>query len=144
MRLCVIFIMLLARVSRAAFARLPAARARAPLPRHATSRAPLARLAIPAGNSPHSSIASSDSSSKLRAFVQRVKRETTLSEVIADSNVRVVQKGNGHMAHCPFHKDGKEQNPSMKIDDQKGFYYCFTCKAHGDAIKFVEETEDLT
>lgn len=37
---------------------------------------------------------------------------------------------------CPFHED---LNPSMKIDLEKGTYFCFGCEASGDALNFVVE-----
>lgn len=37
---------------------------------------------------------------------------------------------------CPFHKD---VNPSMKLDFNKGVYYCFGCGESGDAMSFVKK-----
>lgn len=37
---------------------------------------------------------------------------------------------------CPFHED---VNPSMKVDLEKGKYFCFGCEASGDALSFVME-----
>src|SRR5690606_19384676 len=42
---------------------------------------------------------------------------------------------------CPFHN---EKTPSFNVIDEKGFYHCFGCGAHGDAIEFVRRTEGLT
>lgn len=42
---------------------------------------------------------------------------------------------------CPFHN---EKTPSFKIDVEKKLYYCFGCHASGDAIKFVQEMENIT
>ncbi|MCY3874848.1 MAG: DNA primase [Rhodobacteraceae bacterium] len=43
-------------------------------------------------------------------------------------------------ACCPFHQ---EKTPSFKVDDQEGFYYCFSCGAKGDAITWVRETRNI-
>jgi DNA primase len=43
-------------------------------------------------------------------------------------------------APCPFHQ---EKSASFHVDDRKGFYYCFGCHAKGDALTFVQETENL-
>ena len=43
-------------------------------------------------------------------------------------------------APCPFHQ---EKTASFHVDDRKGFYYCFGCHAKGDAISFVQETENV-
>jgi len=49
--------------------------------------------------------------------------------------------GKGDMwAPCPFHH---EKSASFHVDDRKGFYYCFGCQAKGDAIGFVQETENV-
>jgi len=42
---------------------------------------------------------------------------------------------------CPFHK---EKSPSFTVSDEKGFYHCFGCGAHGDIIRFIMETEGLS
>ena len=32
---------------------------------------------------------------------------------------------------------------SFHVDDRKGYYYCFVCRATGDVISFVRETEHV-
>jgi DNA primase len=41
---------------------------------------------------------------------------------------------------CVFHL---EKTPSFYVNDEKGFYHCFGCGAHGDAIRFVQESEGV-
>jgi DNA primase len=56
-------------------------------------------------------------------------------------DARKSNQGKGDMwAPCPFHH---EKSASFHVDDRKGFYYCFGCHAKGDAIKFVQETENV-
>ena len=43
-------------------------------------------------------------------------------------------------APCPFHH---EKSASFHVDDRKGYYYCFGCQAKGDALKFIQETENV-
>lgn len=45
------------------------------------------------------------------------------------------------MALCPFHK---EKTPSFTISDDKEFYHCFGCGAHGDVIRFMVEHHKLS
>lgn len=45
------------------------------------------------------------------------------------------------MGLCPFHT---EKSPSFSVQEDKGFYHCFGCGAHGDAFTFVMETEGLS
>lgn len=41
---------------------------------------------------------------------------------------------------CPFHN---EKSPSFFVNDDKGFYHCFGCGAHGDVIRFMVEQDGL-
>ncbi|WP_457638340.1 DNA primase [Oceanithermus sp.] len=41
---------------------------------------------------------------------------------------------------CPFHN---EKTPSFYVDENKGMFYCFGCKAGGDAFKFVQMIEGV-
>jgi DNA primase len=44
-------------------------------------------------------------------------------------------------ALCPFHAD---KNPSLSINTLKQVYYCFGCKAGGNALTFVKEIENIS
>jgi DNA primase len=46
------------------------------------------------------------------------------------------KKGREFVGVCPFHDDSK---PSMTVSPQKQFYYCFSCGAGGNSIKFLME-----
>jgi len=41
---------------------------------------------------------------------------------------------------CPYHK---EKTPYFTVNDVKGFYHCFGCGAHGDAIRWLTEHEGM-
>ncbi len=41
----------------------------------------------------------------------------------------------------PFNK---EKTPSFTVNDQKGFYHCFSSGKHGDVFTFLMETEGLS
>ena len=60
-------------------------------------------------------------------------REVPISDILGHY-LEIVQKGNRKSARCPFHDD---TNPSLNIDDGKGFWYCFVDNIGGDAIAFV-------
>lgn len=75
-----------------------------------------------------------------RAFVQRLREELAVSEVVG-KRVPLKRKGREWEACCPFHQ---EKTPSFTVNDQKGFYHCFGCSAHGDALKFLMEFERLS
>ena len=73
-------------------------------------------------------------------FIDRVKHHFPISEIVG-ARVSLRRKGREFEALCPFHK---EKSPSFTVNDEKGFYHCFGCGAHGDAIGFLRETEGLT
>lgn len=60
---------------------------------------------------------------------------------IVDTISRFIQlskSGKDYSACCPFHN---ETTPSFTVSNEKQFYHCFGCGAHGDAISFVMEYE---
>jgi DNA primase len=69
------------------------------------------------------------------AFLDELRARTTLSAVIAPS-VKLLRAGREWKACCPFHN---EKTPSFTVNDDKGFYHCFGCGAHGDAIRFLTD-----
>ena len=73
-------------------------------------------------------------------FLEEIRSRLPVSEVVG-RKVRLVRKGREHSGLCPFHN---EKTPSFTVNDDKGFYHCFGCGAHGDVIRFVTETEGLS
>ncbi len=51
-----------------------------------------------------------------------------------------MRAGREFKACCPFHH---EKTPSFTINDDKQFYHCFGCGAHGDVINFVMKHDNL-
>ena len=73
------------------------------------------------------------------AFLDELRARTTLSAIIAPT-VKLTKAGREYKACCPFHQ---EKTPSFTINDEKGFYHCFGCGAHGDAIRFLTDARGL-
>ncbi len=73
-------------------------------------------------------------------FLDEIRNRLPASEVIG-RKVRLVRKGREFSGLCPFHN---EKTPSFTVNDEKAFYHCFGCGAHGDVINFVLETEGLS
>ncbi len=64
----------------------------------------------------------------------------TLSTVIMRTD-KLTRAGREWKACCPFHD---EKTPSFYVNDQKGFYHCFGCGAHGDVISWMTEQRGLS
>ncbi|WP_299349735.1 DNA primase [uncultured Shimia sp.] len=77
-------------------------------------------------------------------FLDELRTRTSLTQVVGRKvmwDSRKSNQGKGDMwAPCPFHQ---EKTASFHVDDRKGYYYCFGCHAKGDAISFVQETENV-
>src|SRR3954468_21443118 len=73
------------------------------------------------------------------AFLDELRARTMLSAVISPS-VKLIRAGREWKACCPFHN---EKTPSFTVNDDKGFYHCFGCGAHGDAIRFLTDQRGL-
>ena len=72
-------------------------------------------------------------------WLDELRTRTSLSALIGRS-VRVQKAGREFKACCPFHN---EKTPSFTINDEKGFYHCFGCGAHGDAIRWMTDHQGL-
>lgn len=72
-------------------------------------------------------------------FIEDLLDRTDLAELIG-SRITLKKAGANYKARCPFHD---EKTPSFNVRPDKGFYHCFGCGAHGDAISFVREFEGL-
>lgn len=59
---------------------------------------------------------------------------------VVDSRVALKKRGKEHIACCPFHN---EKSPSFTVSQNKQFYHCFGCGAHGTALGFIMEYERL-
>ena len=72
-------------------------------------------------------------------WLDELRMRTTLSAVIGRT-VRLTKAGREFKACCPFHN---EKTPSFYVNDEKGFYHCFGCEAHGDAIRWLTDQRGM-
>ena len=72
-------------------------------------------------------------------FLDEIRNRLSLSDMIG-RRIKVTRAGREFKACCPFHH---EKTPSFTINDDKQFYHCFGCGAHGDVLKFVMEHDNL-
>jgi len=74
-----------------------------------------------------------------KSFPDELRSQITTSDVVG-KKVALKKKGKEYTGLCPFHN---EKSPSFSVNDQKGFYHCFGCGAHGDIIGFTIQIEGL-
>ncbi|MBL0317770.1 MAG: DNA primase [Alphaproteobacteria bacterium] len=66
-------------------------------------------------------------------FIDEVLDRVNISEVIG-RDVALKRRGHEFMGLCPFHH---EKSPSFTVNDNKQFYHCFGCGAHGTAATYL-------
>jgi len=69
--------------------------------------------------------------------IDAVKERADIVDVVGE-HVVLKKKGREFVGICPFHDDSK---PSMTVSPAKQFYYCFSCGAGGNSIKFLMELQ---
>ena len=72
-------------------------------------------------------------------WLDQLRTRITLSALVRRT-VKLQRAGNEWKACCPFHD---EKTPSFYVNDGKGFYHCFGCSAHGDAIRWLTDQRGL-
>jgi DNA primase len=72
-------------------------------------------------------------------FLDELRARTSLSALIARTT-KLQKAGREMRGCCPFHN---EKTPSFYVNDDKGFYHCFGCSAHGDAIRWMTDQRGL-
>lgn len=71
--------------------------------------------------------------------IAQVRAATDIVALIGE-RVALKRTGRRWTGLCPFHA---EKTPSFSVNAEQGLYYCFGCRASGDAIKFVRETQHV-
>jgi DNA primase len=72
-------------------------------------------------------------------WLDELRSRVTLSSVVMRTT-KLQKSGHEWKACCPFHN---EKTPSFTVSDQKGFYHCFGCGAHGDVIRWMTDQRGL-
>ncbi|MBY0504334.1 MAG: DNA primase [Bryobacteraceae bacterium] len=74
-------------------------------------------------------------------FKEQLKASVSIVRVVGDYMALRRASPGRYTGLCPFHK---EKTSSFSVSEDKGFYYCFGCKATGDVFKFVEQIQGVT
>ncbi len=72
-------------------------------------------------------------------FLDELRSRLSLADIVG-RKVKLTRRGRELTGLCPFHN---EKTPSFTLNEEKGFYHCFGCGAHGDAVGFVMRAEGL-
>src|SRR5579871_1354356 len=73
--------------------------------------------------------------------IAAVRERSPIADVVGEY-LQLRPAGGGSLKGlCPFHD---EKSPSFNVTPGKELYYCFSCTAGGDVIKFVQEIEHLS
>ncbi len=73
-------------------------------------------------------------------FLDEIRARVALAGAVG-RRVKLQRRGREHVGLCPFHN---EKTPSFTVSEDKGFYHCFGCGAHGDVIGFAMRAEGLS
>ena len=73
------------------------------------------------------------------SFLDELRNRISLSGLIG-RRVKLARRGREFAGLCPFHH---EKTPSFYVVEDKSFFHCFGCGAHGDAIGFAMRADNL-
>ena len=72
-------------------------------------------------------------------FLDELRGRISLSGLIS-RRVKLARRGREFAGLCPFHH---EKTPSFYVVEDKSFFHCFGCGAHGDVIGFAMRADNL-
>ena len=72
-------------------------------------------------------------------FLDEIRTRLPVSSVVSKS-VKLQRRGREFVGLSPF---SSEKTPSFTVNDQKGFYHCFSSGEHGDVFTFLMKTQNL-
>ncbi len=73
-------------------------------------------------------------------FLDEIRTRVSVSSVVG-RRVKLIRRGREFVGLSPF---TNEKTPSFTINDDKGFYHCFSSGEHGDIFKFVMKMQNLS
>jgi DNA primase len=74
-----------------------------------------------------------------KEYLEEIKQRVKVSDVVGVS-VQLKRRGREFVGLSPF---TKEKTPSFTINDEKGFYHCFSSGEHGNIFDFLVKIEKL-
>ena len=77
--------------------------------------------------------------SSFRSAIDDIKARLSIVDVV-ERYVSLRRTGRNYTGLCPFHDD---KNPSMHVNEERGFFHCFSCGAGGDVFGFVMKYNNI-
>ena len=74
-----------------------------------------------------------------KEYLDEIKTRLKVSTVVSKS-ISIKKRGKEFVGLSPFKN---EKTPSFTINDEKGFYHCFSTGEHGNIFDFVMKTQNL-
>lgn len=68
-------------------------------------------------------------------------KELPITSVLDKESIEYKRIGREAVTLCPWHND---KNPSLTVNDDKGFCYCFVCQTGGDIIGLIQQKLGLS
>ena len=73
-----------------------------------------------------------------KEYLEEIKLRLKVSQVVAKS-VKIKKRGKEFIGLSPF---SNEKTPSFTVNDEKGFYHCFSSAEHGNIFDFLMKTKN--
>ncbi len=73
-------------------------------------------------------------------FLDEIRNRISVSNVVS-KRVKLIKRGREYVGLSPF---SNEKSPSFTVNDDKGFYHCFSTNEHGDIFTFLMKTQNLS
>jgi DNA primase len=74
-------------------------------------------------------------------YTVKAIKEIPITTVLDRESIEYKRIGREAVTLCPWHND---KNPSLTVNDEKGFCYCFVCQTGGDVIGLVQQKLGLS
>ncbi len=75
----------------------------------------------------------------LKEYLEEIKTRLKVSSVVSKT-VNLKKRGKEFVGLSPFKT---EKTPSFTVNDEKGFYHCFSTSEHGNIFDFIMKTQNL-
>ena len=74
-----------------------------------------------------------------KEYIDEIKNRLKVSTVVS-KNINLKKRGKEFVGLSPFKT---EKTPSFTVNDEKGFFHCFSTSEHGNIFDFVMKTQNL-